>query len=431
MDGLLGNLFGIEEEDPLLAMLPPEQRARLQQQARGQGMTNLGLALLQAGGPSRTPTGIGSRLGQAGMQAMQANQGVMDRGLERLMAARKMQQEQEQVKRREQFRQAIPGLFTTQTVTPPVVDAQGRPGAGEVRPPVTTTGFDQDAAMRLAMEYPELAKDYFSGISSVRDMFKTERKTATVGNTIVDVNTGDVIYTAPTEKKARTIKEVDRGNVIELVDSSTGETIRTIPKGLAPQAPRAPSDVSYKTETDQSGRLVYVPQRPGLPVLDSSGKPVTDYKPTLTAQEVKAKERIEGPQKVVDLLQEAKKYIPVATGSYVGAARDVVGNVVGISPQGQQAIQRLKGIEAALVLNMPRLEGPQSNYDQQLYREAAGKIADPTLPEDAKMAALETIQDINVKYGGAKKPEETPEEQKKKGSTGGSLPTGVTVRKVR
>jgi hypothetical protein len=365
------------------------------------------------------------------MQAMQANQGVMDRGLERLLTARKMQQEQEQVKRREQFRQAIPGLFTTQTVTPPVVDAQGRPGAGEVRPPVTTTGFDQDAAMRLAMEYPELAKDYFSGISSVRDMFKTERKTATVGNTIVDVNTGDVIYTAPTEKKARTIKEVDRGNVIELVDSSTGETIRTIPKGLAPQAPRAPSDVSYKTETDQSGRLVYVPQRPGLPVLDSSGKPVTDYKPTLTAQEVKAKERIEGPQKVVDLLQEAKKYIPVATGSYVGAARDVVGNVVGISPQGQQAIQRLKGIEAALVLNMPRLEGPQSNYDQQLYREAAGKIADPTLPEDAKMAALETIQDINVKYGGAKKPEETPEEQKKKGSTGGSLPTGVTVRKVR
>jgi hypothetical protein len=138
-------------------------------------MTNLGLALLQAGGPSRTPTGIGSRLGQAGMQAMQANQGLMDRNLERLMAARKMQQEQAELQRREKFRQAIPGLFTTQTVTPPVVDEQGRPGAGEVRPPVTTTEFDQNAAMRLAMEYPDLAPNYFGGLKSVKDFLKGEK----------------------------------------------------------------------------------------------------------------------------------------------------------------------------------------------------------------------------------------------------------------
>ena len=107
MDGLLGNLFGYQEEDPLLALLPPEQRARLQQQARGQGMTNLGLALLQAGGPSRTPTGIGSRLGQAGIQAMQANQGVMDRGLERMLAARKLQQEESQRSLRQQAISAL------------------------------------------------------------------------------------------------------------------------------------------------------------------------------------------------------------------------------------------------------------------------------------------------------------------------------------
>jgi hypothetical protein len=291
MDGLLGNLFGIEEEDPLLAMLPPEQRARLQQQARGQGMTNLGLALLQAGGPSRTPTGIGSRLGQAGMQAMQANQGVMDRNLERMLAARKMQQEQTELQRREKFRQAIPGLFTTQTVTPPVVDEQGRPGAGEVRPPVTTTGFDQNAAMRLAMEYPELAKDYFAGISSVRDMFKTERKTATVGNTIVDVNTGDVIYTAPTEAKARNLKEVDAGNKILLVDSATGETVKEIPKGLAP---KAAEQVSYTTQYDANGNLFYIPSKPGNPVLDAKGRPTDAFVPAKAGQAAAAKEARRG-----------------------------------------------------------------------------------------------------------------------------------------
>lgn len=96
MNGLLGNLFGVQEEDPLLAMLPPEQRARLQAQTRSQGITNLGLALLQAGGPTRTPGGVGAMLGQAGMQAMQANQGLMDANLQRLLASRRLQQEETQ-----------------------------------------------------------------------------------------------------------------------------------------------------------------------------------------------------------------------------------------------------------------------------------------------------------------------------------------------
>jgi hypothetical protein len=116
MDGLLGNLFGIEEEDPLLRLLPPEQRQLLMNQARGQGMTNLGLALLQAGGPTRAPTGIGARLGQAGMQAMQANQGVMDRGLERLLTARKMQQEQAQLQRQQEMRQRMAGAITPEGI---------------------------------------------------------------------------------------------------------------------------------------------------------------------------------------------------------------------------------------------------------------------------------------------------------------------------
>lgn len=116
MNGLLGNLFGIQEEDPLLAMLPAAQRARLQQQVRGQGMTNLGLALLQAGGPTTVPTGFGARLGQAGMQALQANQGLMDRGLERMLAARKLQMEQMQLQRQQQMREAMANAVTPEGV---------------------------------------------------------------------------------------------------------------------------------------------------------------------------------------------------------------------------------------------------------------------------------------------------------------------------
>lgn len=106
MDGLLGNLFGVQEEDPLLALLPPEQRARLQAQTRSQGIANLGLALLSRG-VSDVPVSFAQTLGQAGMQAQQANQGLMDRNLERALAARKLQEEQSQ---RQQMESTLAGL---------------------------------------------------------------------------------------------------------------------------------------------------------------------------------------------------------------------------------------------------------------------------------------------------------------------------------
>lgn len=193
MDGLLGNLFGIQEEDPLLAMLPPEQRARLQAQTRSQGITNLGLALLQAGGPTRTPGGVGAMLGQAGMQAMQANQGLMDANLQRLLAARKMQQEQAQLERQKQFRTGLTGMMRTETVQPPVVDQEGRPGAGVVQPAFTRTAFDQDAATRLALEYPEFAQE----AAALRKIVEPEAFTLAPGQ--VRMRGGEVIAAAPFE----------------------------------------------------------------------------------------------------------------------------------------------------------------------------------------------------------------------------------------
>ena len=71
---------------------------------------------------------------------------------------------------------------------------------------------------------------------------------------------------------------------------------------------------------------------------------------------------------------------------------------VGVSTEGAQNIASLKTVEAGLILNMPRLEGPQSNLDQQLYREAAGQIGDPTTPAETKKAAIKTLRTIQNRY---------------------------------
>ena len=47
---------------------------------------------------------------------------------------------------------------------------------------------------------------------------------------------------------------------------------------------------------------------------------------------------------------------------------------------------------------MPRMEGPQSDKDVEMYKEMAGNIGDPTKTRAERLAALQTIERINNKY---------------------------------
>jgi hypothetical protein len=353
-------------------------------------MTNLGLALLQAGGPTTVPGGIGQRLGQAGMQAMQANQGVMDRNLERLMAARRMQQEQEQLKRREQFRQAIPGLFTTQTVTPSVVDEQGRPGAGEVRPPVTTTGFDQDAAMRLAAEYPEFARDYFGGVSSVRDFFKPVTEKIGEGETLIDVRTGKPIAqgTPKSKFKPGDTRDFIQGNQRITQEFQTDGTWKIIAQGSA-FAPPSQVNVNMPTESERTAGFLASRLQGGLEQLRAAvGETPSAATPTLGA--------------------EAIKFV---TGS------DYLKNLA--NPEARQRVEaaQLEILDSALTLGTGAAYTREQllNYQKSYFPQLGDKPA--TVAEKAKR--LENLlQAARVKAGRA-------------APTDLGLPRGVTVRKVQ
>ncbi len=103
-------------------------------------------------------------------------------------------------------------------------------------------------------------------------------------------------------------------------------------------------------------------------------------------------------QGVQEILDMAEPIIDVATGSATGAIRDRVASWFGVSTDGAQGIAQLMPLQAALMMAMPRMEGPQSNYDVQLYREAAGQIGDPNVPDKTKKAALVLIRQMHEKY---------------------------------
>ncbi len=99
-----------------------------------------------------------------------------------------------------------------------------------------------------------------------------------------------------------------------------------------------------------------------------------------------------------DTIDLANTLIDAATGSVAGAARDRLVGVFGYAPTGAQATAQLKILQANLMTSMPRMEGPQSDKDVQLYREAAGQIGDPTVPRETKKAAIRMIRQLNNKY---------------------------------
>lgn len=101
-----------------------------------------------------------------------------------------------------------------------------------------------------------------------------------------------------------------------------------------------------------------------------------------------------------DILDIAEPLIDEATGSGTGAGRDKLAAFFGVSTTGAQAIAQLLPLQAAIMLQQPRMEGPQSDRDVQLYREAAGQLGDPTVPRETKKAAIRTIRTLQDKYAG-------------------------------
>jgi hypothetical protein len=86
------------------------------------------------------------------------------------------------------------------------------------------------------------------------------------------------------------------------------------------------------------------------------------------------------------------------TSSYLGSAIDVAGKVIGASPKGAAQAKSLAPVAARLVQRIPRFEGPQSDKDVQLYREAAADVANNKEPIENRLAALVTMKEIYAGY---------------------------------
>lgn len=118
----------------------------------------------------------------------------------------------------------------------------------------------------------------------------------------------------------------------------------------------------------------------------------------MNAQSPEAQQKVLDAGSVLGLVSSAKPLLETATGSTAGALRDSALSLIGKDSDSSKAAAQLAVIGGQLVSKMPKMSGPQSDKDVQLYREMAGRIGDPSVTSGNKLAALQTIQQLNERY---------------------------------
>ena len=113
-------------------------------------------------------------------------------------------------------------------------------------------------------------------------------------------------------------------------------------------------------------------------------------------------QKIQDATDAIDILKQAAPLIKQSTSSGLGAGVDYAAGLIGKSTEGADAAAQLKVLGGALVSKMPKMSGPQSDKDVLLYKEMAGRIGDPTVPQSQKIAAMNSINELQARYAGIK-----------------------------
>jgi len=373
-------------------------------------LASLGLRLMS------TPGKFGPAIGTAGLGALNDLQQAQQITRQRKLQDELLAERQEELRRRRAAEDEAK-LRATQT------DAAWRgafrsPDVGGEGPPEPPR-FNQQALIDSLMTIPGGAE------IAARMSMPKDPKLTTVGKggTVID-DKGRVVFASPAGAE-----EDDKDvALLKLVHGDGTPAYFAALKQLAQKktthAPAA-SVVTYGSPQpfqlpDGSTGYIQPGNREGAApqVMALNGTPVKAPPKPATPAEEKAAAAGRQSQQLLSAVQSARTLLtgktkPTASG--VGAAADATARMFGVSPQSAQVASQLETLSGWMVANVPRMEGPQSNFDVQNYQTMAAKVGDRTVPIPERLAALDTLESLQRKYASINKtavPAEDGEQQR-------------------
>jgi hypothetical protein len=144
------------------------------------------------------------------------------------------------------------------------------------------------------------------------------------------------------------------------------------------------------------GRLGIMNMDTGVVTPSTVGGAPAMARPTAFGEKAAAQRKqltVDIDRAITELTDATKKggLIDQSTGSGIGRAIDIGAGFVGKATPGAIAGGKLAPIADMVLKMVPRFEGPQSDKDTRSYKEAAGQLADTSLPNEIRKQAGITI----------------------------------------
>jgi hypothetical protein len=194
---------------------------------------------------------------------------------------------------------------------------------------------------------------------------------------------------------ARSEKIYEMNNISAAQQQSNATAIRgqdiTNARALESQKLQYGPDVVANTVTDAAGNVTQfnrqgqVIGKPG-----AVGKPSATFEKTAALQKQMGKDLDLAITEIENAIKPGGK-LEKSTASGAGKLRDAAGNFIGYATEGAVAAAELKPIADLGLKMVPRFEGPQSDKDTASYKEAAGQLANESLPVAIRRAAAKTV----------------------------------------
>ena len=247
------------------------------------------------------------------------------------------------------------------------------------------TAFSQDAKDRLMQAADDVSKKL-----TAAPVYENAAPGATV------LRNGVPIYTAPAAVEKPKVTDLMANYQAAVGQGFTGSIFDYERKlkeaGRAPVAAKDdPNTTAAFREVDNAGNVTFY-NKFGLPISTQkgAGKPSATFEKTKQGKAQLVKDLDQAIVELTDVTKDGG-LIDQSTGSGVGRAVDIGARFIGKATPGDIAIGKLQPIADLSLKMIPRFEGPQSNADTTSYKQAAGQLADPTLPPEIRKAAGKTV----------------------------------------
>ena len=185
-----------------------------------------------------------------------------------------------------------------------------------------------------------------------------------------------------------------------LIDKNTGQTIVPDASGRITATRVSGGTITQAAPAGAPAATPAVSKLPPAPVMAPGESPAAfaertkAWAKTYEKQYESQERNTKAAKDLLPYVNEMKALIDKGTSSGFGAIVDSVGNFVGYSTEGANAISAIAPLANKVLMGVERFEGPQSDQDVKSYKEAAGRLADPKVPAAQKQAAFNTIVEI-------------------------------------